>query len=94
MSEDRAVDSEAPAAGQYEPLMNVLMRESHGNFKRFFYEYLRICSLCFARVSLWITKERHRLSLKTRLKFGITLRLLVQLQALAFDFHVANSIIT
>ena len=36
MSEDRAVDSEAPAAGQYEPLMNVLMRCSHGNFKRFF----------------------------------------------------------
>ena len=36
MSEDRAVDSEAPAAGQYEPLLNVLMRESHGNFKRFF----------------------------------------------------------
>ena len=35
MSEDRAVDSDAPAAGQYEPLMNVLMRESHGNFKRF-----------------------------------------------------------
>ena len=25
-----------PLLGQYEPLMNGLMRESHGNFKRFF----------------------------------------------------------
>ena len=43
-----------PLLGQYEPPMNGLMRETHGNFKRF-YEYQRICSLCFSRVSPWIT---------------------------------------
>jgi len=85
-------------SGQFDTLMQELMREAHGDFKT----YMRITPRMFLellqRIELRITKSNmRRRPLEPGLKLAITLRFLAtgdSYTCLAFDFRVAHNTIS
>jgi len=84
--------------GQYDTLMFELMRESHGDFKKFMRVTPEIFRELLERVGPRITKDRaRRQALEAGIKLAITLRFLAtgnSYRSLAFGFRVASNTIS
>ena len=86
-----------PLLGQYDTLMRELMREAHGDFKRFLRMSPEMFLELVQRISPRITKKGPRRPLEPGIQLAITLRFLATgcgFKALEFDFRVGQSTIT